>query len=687
MRLLRGADHALQAQRGHLLAWGPVCIGLGIGSFFCLKRDPDALIFGSLFLTMIVALFFIRKSDIRGMLAMAIFLAGLGFCITASRSYQVSAPILSFRYFGPIEGRVIALDRSGSGALRMTLDQVRLVRVAPAKTPERVRLSLGPTQRTPLIGARVATTGHLMPPQGPSEPGGFDYRRHAWFLQLGANGYTRNPVLTVMPPQSGLALQRFRQNLSQLVQHRLDPAISGFAAAIIAGDRSGVTQQVTTALRASNLSHLLAISGLHMGLLSGFVFAFLRFGLCLCPPFALRWNVKKISAGAALVTAMVYLGISGGNVSTERAFIMVSVLLCAVLLDRRALSLRAVAVAAILVLLRRPETLLSPGFQMSFAATTALVAVFGWIRLQPWKLGPTWLRPVFTVVISSAVAGLATAPFGAAHFNTLSHYGLVANVLAVPVMGAVVVPSAVLSLCLAPFGLEEVGFWLLERGLRWILWVATWVSGFPNAQSGVPSPNSWVLPVFSLGALIPLLWQGGRLRWCGIPVILLSLGGWAGSSRPVVLISSDGGLVGVLTPAGRAVSRKAAKGYVARSWLAADGDLSEQAQAAARWSASSLSAPSVPEPAPPKAGGLRRIKILGFSLTHVVGKRQARAQTECSAADLVVTNVALDLRGPCRILTPALLLRSGSIKIGSDGILVSARDVAGNRPWSRPWRR
>lgn len=664
-------DQALQRQRGHLLPWIPVCLGLGIGCFFVLSKDPGFVTYALMGVAMVIVLPQTRHKDARGLVAWAVLFLGLGFAIAVLRTHSVAAPVMTFRYYGPVEGRVIEIDQSSSGRIRLTLDQVRLARFAPQKTPERVRVSVAPDQTLPSIGATVATSAHLMPPQGPSEPGGFDFRRYAWFSELGAVGYTGNPVLVLQPAQSALAISRFRARLSRMIQHRIEGETGGVAAAIITGDRVGISQETLRVLRGSNLAHLLAISGLHMGLLSGFVFSFIRIVLCLWPAVALRCNVKKIAACVALIAAVIYLGISGGNVATERAFVMVSVLLLAVLLDRRAFSLRAVAVAATLVLLRRPETLLSPGFQMSFAATTALVAVFGWIRDRHIVLGPAWLRPVLTVVASSAVAGLATAPFGAAHFNTLAHFGLLANVLAVPIMGLVVVPSAVLALCLAPLGLEQVGFLFLEIGLRWILGVAHWVSSFPNAQSGVPSPDAWVLPILTLGGLIIVLWQG-QLRWMGGVLVVLSLVGWLNVSRPGTLISADGGLVGIVTSEGRALSREKGRNYTAKSWLTQDGERVSQLQAAQRW--------------PNTTGNprLRQMRIAGHNLVHVIGKREAALFTNCSAQDLVVSNVPLNLAGPCKVLQPSRLRHTGSIWVSDDGTLISASERAGNRPWSRP---
>ncbi|MCE8459442.1 ComEC/Rec2 family competence protein, partial [Rhodovulum sulfidophilum] len=226
-----------------------------------------------------------------------------------------------------------------------------------------------------------------------------------------------------------------------------------------------MSRDTIQALRDSNLAHLLAISGLHMGLLTGVIFAALRFALALWPRLALRLPVKKIAAAGALAVGAVYLALSGGNVATERAFIMVAAVLGAVMADRRALTLRAVALAALIVLVLTPESLTQAGFQMSFAATTALIAVFAALRDRPeggWR-PPRWAQGVLAVVISSAVAGAATAPFGAAHFNQVSQFGLLANLASVPLMGLLVMPAAVAAACLAPFGLAGLGL----EPMRW----------------------------------------------------------------------------------------------------------------------------------------------------------------------------------------------------------------------------
>ncbi len=338
-------------------------------------------------------------------------------------------------------------------------------------------------------------------------------------------------------------------------------------------------QDSLSALLASNLAHLLAISGLHMGLLTGFVFAVVRVGLSLWPAVALRLPVKKIAATVGLFAGAGYLLLSGGNVATERAYIMVAVMLVAVLLDRRALTLRAVAIAATIVLVLHPDALNGPGFQMSFAATTALVVVFRVLRGR--AMGPRWLRPVVSVIISSDVAGLATAPFAAAHFNQISHYGLVANLLSVPLMGALVMPAAVLAACLAPFGLAWAALWLMGLGLRWILFVAQVVAGTAGAVSHVKAPDPWVLPIMTLGLLWLILWQG-RARFAGVVATAVAFILRAQTPRPALLIADSGGLMGLMGSNGRILSTGTGDGFVAGIWLENDGQPVAQDVAAAR---------------------------------------------------------------------------------------------------------
>lgn len=672
LALWRICARTLLLQRGHLIGWAPVCLGTGIGIYFALPIEPSGLAYAGLVLGLV--LFFTlarRMGEAAAPLMMGVVLLALGIILAGTRAHMQSEPVLGWRYYGPIEGRVVGIDRSASDAPRVTLDRVRLANVAPERTPARVRLSA----HSAIIGAEpkpgvwLGATGHLSPPSGPVEPGGFDFQRHTWFQKLGAVGYTRVPFVALAPADGGQPMFAIRMALSQRVQAALPGEAGAFAAAIMTGDRSGMGQDTLTALRVSNLAHLLAISGLHMGLLSAFVFGALRYGLALVPWIALRAPAKPIAAALALLVAAFYLGLSGGSIATERAFIMVAVMLVAVMLNRRALSIRAVALAALIVLTLRPEALMGPGFQMSFAATTALIAVFGWLQHDAVPRGPRWLRPIFAVVISSAVAGLATAPFAAAHFNQFAHYGLIANLASVPLMGALVMPAAVLSVCLLPFGLEGLGLWIMGLGLEWILGVAHWISAQEGARGMVIRPGPSVLPLIAMGALVLILWQG-RTRLAGMVPLVLAALLWMDAKRPPVLISDSGGLVGIMTLQGRALSAQLGDGFVARNWLESDGDSATQAEAAARW----------PRSATGPGGTL---------ITALRGQRGAATLDKCGDGDWIVlsTDPPEHLRRSdgCVVLGPKDLYKTGAMALFSEAghlRVLTARDRAGSRLWN-----
>ncbi|MEM9709768.1 MAG: ComEC/Rec2 family competence protein [Pseudomonadota bacterium] len=678
-RVWRPLADLLNEQRGHLLPWLPVFYGGGIGTYFALGSEPEPLHWAGLGLAALLIAGLLGGPWRGALLPLAALAFLAGIAMAGLRTHAVAEPVLGFRYYGPVEGRIVGIDRSASDKVRLTLDRVVLARMDPARTPARVRVSLHGDQShfTPVPGQLVGLTAHLSPPQGPVEPGGFDFRRQAWFKGLGAVGYSRVPAVSFAPPEAGtsLWLWRLRMAISTEIRTILPGASGAVAAALTVGDRAEIPRPVLDDLRAANLAHLLAISGLHMGLLTGFIFAACRFGIALVPALALRIDAKKPAAWAALVAGALYLGLSGGNVATERAFIMAAVMLGAVLADRRALTLRSVGLAALVVLTLRPEALTGPGFQMSFAATTALVAVFAWLRERGTgpNRAPRYLRGVAALLISSAVAGAATAPIAAAHFNQVPHYGLAANLLSLPLMGSIVMPAAVLAALLAPFGLAWVGLKLMDPPIRWILAVAEEIAGWEGALSFVPTPPPGALALLILGCLFVILWRHPS-RGLGFGAVCASLLIWSAAERPPVLVSASGGLVGVMTETGRVLSKPRGDGFSATSWLENDGDPVEQAFAAER-----AGLGGVP--------GMQVFDIGAHRAIHLTGRgAKDRIGEACRAADLVVfSGESPETRKGCDFYDRIRLRGTGSLALspGENGIeVVKAADRAGRRPWT-----
>jgi competence protein ComEC len=671
---------ALQASRGLLFPWIAVLIGCGVGLWFAVPTEPGANSYALAALTVLAGLAFAwRGAELGRPLALALAALAAGWLAAGLRVQTVAAPMLDVRYYGPVEGRVVHIDRSQSDALRLTLDRVVLREIAPDRTPARVRVSLHGDQPwlDPMPGQVVILTASLAAPEGPVEPGGFDFRRMAFFDRLGAVGYTRTPVLLLEEPErAALPIDRLRRHLTAAMLERMDGQAAAFAAGAMTGDRSAITEDTVVALRDSSLAHLLAISGMNMAFLTGFVFALFRYGLALIPFVALRVNTKKVAAVVSLGVALFYLLLSGANVATERAFIMIAVFLGAVLLDRRALTLRSVAVAAAILLLAKPESLLNPGFQMSFAATIALIVGFAALDGSIYRQSlPRWLMPVFTLVLSSLIGGLATAPYAAAHFNRFTDYGLLANLLTVPVMGAVIMPAGALAALLAPLGLSGLPLWAMEQGARWILFIAHWIAGLEGSVTAIPAPGPWVLPLFTLGALWLILWRG-RGQPAGLVPMLAALLFWATAERPALLVSGDGKLLGLAGPEGRALSAARGGGFAAENWLQNDGDLAGQTQAARR--------PGFDGPR-----GERWFTLAGLRGVVLTGKgAEAKLAAACAGAGLVI--LAAEAAAPpagCGLIDARTLAATGplAIWVTDRGLRIEPTRSA-NRLWSPPAR-
>jgi competence protein ComEC len=353
------------------------------------------------------------------------------------------------------------------------------------------------------------------------------------------------------------------------------------------------------------------------------------------------------------------------------------VFLGAVLLDRRALTLRSVAVAAMILLIARPESLTEPGFQMSFAATIALIVGFAALDGSIYRERlPRWLMPVFTLVLSSVIGGFATAPYAAAHFNRFTDYGLLANLLTVSVMGAVIMPAGVIAALLAPIGLAWLPLWAMEQGARWILFVAHWIAGLEGSVTAIPAPGPWVLPLFTFGAIWLILWRG-RVQALGALPVIAALALWLQAERPTLLISGDGKLAGLAGPEGRALSAPKGGGFAAENWLQNDGDLAEQPVAADR---AGFDGPK----------GARWFDLAGLRGVVLSGKgAEAALAAACTEADLVILSAKVETPpADCPLIDAPMLAKTGPLAIWdtTDGLKID-RTRTGTRLWSPPFRK
>ena len=514
------------------------------------------------------------------------------------------------------------------------------------------------------------------------------FARQAWFQRIGAVGFVYGaPEPMAAPEREGWSplslLSQVRHWVSSRILAHASPSAGPFAAALLTGDRSAIEKTALQAMRDSGLAHLLAISGLHVGLIAGFIFFATRGLLALIEPVALRAPIKKWAAACALLGAAAYLLLSGMSVPTQRAFVMVGVVLLSIMLDRASLSMRLIAWAALLVLAIAPESMLGPSFQMSFAAATALIATYEAARRPLARMaarGGLALRPLVYgagVALTSLVAGIATGPFAVYHFNRIADYGLLANLGAVPITGFWIMPWGLVALVLMPFGLEEIALAPMGWGIDAVVWIAREVAAQPGAVTLVPAMPAAALLAISVGGLWLCLWRS-RWRFLGILVIGGGMALAGMERRPDILVDGDAKVMAVRGEDGRLwISTRQRGRFVSDIWLRRDGQ---------------VEAPTWPRDGKSAADAGIRCDTLGCIQRRadqsIAFVRDPRAfEEDCRRAELIVSAVpAWDLcEGPGTVVDRFDLWRSGShaIWLDADGTRVeSVAEVRGERPWA-----
>lgn len=682
--LARRAQEEFMSERGRWAFWLPAFLGSGIALYFALPFEPPRWVGpGVLALALsVVLLQRWRTSVLVWMLPLAA--CALGFVAAALRTDLAEAPRLE-RRIGPLAvgGRVIEVEQLAKGR-RITLDRLTIERLTPETTPHRVRLRLRGEEPPLGPGDRVRLRAVLLPPPGPVAPGAFDFQRHAYFLGLGAVGYAYGTVAVEPAPPSGprLWLSALRDHIAARVVAALPGPEGGIAAALMTGERGAIPADVVEAMRDSGLAHLLAIAGLHLGLITGALFFGVRALLALVPWLALRFPIKKWAAAAALLGAFWYLLVTGATVPTQRAFIMTGVVLLGIVLDRTSISMRLVCWAAAAILLIEPESLLGPSFQLSFAAVVALVAAYESLRhrVLGWRQGRgVWRLPAHylaAIAFTSFITGLATIPYSLYHFDRLAAYGVVTNLIAVPITALWVMPWAIVAYLLMPFGLEGLALGPMSWGLSAVIWSAETVVSWPGSVAILPAMPVWGLALVSFGGLWLCLWQRAW-RWWGAIGIALGLSSIALVRLPDVIVSGDGRLFAVRTADGQMMISP-----VRGSDFEIDTLLKRSGQTVrATWPDEAAS-----EDGRLRCDGLGCLYRANGQLVALVRDREALIE-DCASATVVVS--AVPVRARCRsarvLIDRYALWREGghALWLSSDRIEVeSVRDWRGDRPWT-----
>ncbi|WP_237368002.1 ComEC/Rec2 family competence protein [Rhizobium sp. SL42] len=576
---------ALEARHGHFFHFVPVCLGTGAALWFVLPAPPPAAVTVCIFAVLLSG---IGVKNAPASAAHAMFCAAALFCagmlLAEWQTRSVATTVLDQPVVTIVTGVVERREAGAAGEWRYVMRLTGTLEPQLRRPPERISI-LARSRHEPLpIGATATGRARLSPPSGPALPGMNDFAFASYFSGIGAVGFFLGPPAAVTPPrltpslsgppwtesgpQTGYeywgefwqVLDRQLFALRDQISTRIRTVVPGdpgaFAASIITGERRSMSKGATEALRLSGLAHITAISGLNMALAAGIFFVGLRASLSLFPVLAQAYPVKKIAAAGALLAVTGYVLISGYQVSAVRAYLMTSIMLVAVLVDRPAISLRNLALAATIILIVQPSAVLGPSFQMSFAATAALIAGYAGWRSRPRHLLPRFRARKYVVLATlgrffggtlatSLIGGLATAIFAINHFHRLSTHSLEANLIAMPLISLIVMPAGFVAMILMPLGLDAPFLIVMGYGLEWVLLVAREIAGWGDGYAFTRQPD-WLLPLTVAGFLLLTLLRS-PLRHAGTVVMAVTLLAAALSNqkpRADLVVSEDGRLVG-----------------------------------------------------------------------------------------------------------------------------------------------
>lgn len=678
-RMIERLNHWWKSESTRHFLWLPVCFAAGIALYFYLPSEPNPKILPLMTLGLVSLTRAWRKHALPLMLALSLMALGAAYAQIRAYAHH-PAPLHESLSPRLMLGVVRDIERTERG-VRLLMDHLTIDDLPADKTPARVRLSVkfkkDATFELPPIGAAIAIRAGLMPPVGPVLPGGFDFARFFYFRDVDMVGYGLPPwemVGTNSMPTPYERFESWRTGLTHRIVTTLGAEAGGIVAGLITGDARAISEADFQSLRASNLYHIIAISGEHMVIISGVIFISLRLLLLLLPArWALRPQGKSIAAAITLLLVTVYLFVTGLPPSATRAYVMIVLVLLAVLLRRQVDPMRSLAITALILLLYDPALLLDPGFQLSFAATLALIALIeARVMAPPPALERTWLhrtvRMVVTMLLVSVVAEAATALLAISMFNNFSLYGVFANSIATPLVSLFLMPMVAVFFILLPFGCEGIALALLKHGAMALLALSRFVASLPHAQFFVPSPPGFGMALFALGLLWVCLWRH-RVRWLGLLPAVLGVATISLITLPDVLMTGNLKQIAFRAPNGYVLARGRADAMVPEMWANGLGYKELEPADAPHW----------------------RCDKLGC-IANVKGQKIAfPSDLAASLEDCAKVAVIASARVPvacdhAHILSGPVLATSGvsALWVSENGTIrrATSADWQGNRPWS-----
>ena len=559
----------LEAERAQLPPWFVVGFGTGIAAWFALDTPMQWLALVALGGGGAIAGFALRggrSERAAGWFALAMM---LGCALVWARSAWVAAPRIVRPQIAAFEARIERVEPLvAKGDVRLTL--------APTDPalPPRIRVSLDARDAPPHLAndARIRLRARLTGPPPMALPGTYDFARDAWFRGIGGVGRALGPV-EVLAPGTLSGLDGARDRLGRHIRDRLPGASGGIATALATGDQNAVGKEDAEAMRRSGLTHLLSVSGLHIAAVVGAAMLLTLKLLALSERLALRFNLVLVAAGAGALAGVGYTLLTGAQVPTVRSCIVALLVLAGIALGRDALSLRLLSVAALVILLFKPESLAGASFQLSFAAVTSIIALHStqWARRTFMRRdeGPfaRFGRAILAMLATGLAVEIALIPFALYHFHKAGIYGIGANLVAIPLTTFVIMPLEAGALLLDSIGLGAPLWYLTGLAIDGLLWMARTVGSAKGAVATLAAMPGWAFAMIIAGGLWLCLWNG-RIRLYGLVPFLIGTAAAAAAPVPDLLVTGDGRHLAIVEAGGAPLILRARSGDFVRELFA-----------------------------------------------------------------------------------------------------------------------
>ncbi|MDR1334566.1 MAG: ComEC family competence protein, partial [Holosporaceae bacterium] len=524
----------------------PVGMGIGICSYFSLDNEPSFLLNAIILIALITACVFIKSHK---WILYILLTVSFGFFISQLRTKMVDTFMLSKKgdELTWLVASIESCEKTPKGLTFIVGD------VKSRKYPRLNKLQLtwrgkkALASKTDYAPGMKALFRVMLSPLNPlAFPGAYDFKKQQYFKGISARGFiTVSPKILKSPSRTSLDLfiGQLRHSIDKKIEDHLSPDIAAVAKALITGNKSGISKEIRRDFANSGTAHLLAISGLHMSIIGFFVFWLFRIFFCFCPRISMFYDAKKISAIISWIVVVFYLQISGSSVPSVRAFIMHTIIILAILLNRRALTMRSVAIAATIIMIFSPEMILFPSFQMSFGAVIAIVALYE--RARDFSNVFKWL---FDAMATTVAASIPTTLFSVSTFNQLTLNSVLANLISVPLMSFFVMPVAVMAIFFMLFDFSQP-ILLMGYGVQLLMKVSEKSAQLPGSYFVMASPSPINMGIFIFSGLILLLIRH-KIRFCGIAGIAIGVIYYCLNPTSEIFISPKSKAIGVKTDDG-----------------------------------------------------------------------------------------------------------------------------------------